>query len=67
MVMCVTGHISEISFKLSDNVKLRNIQRFRYVISPLQGEGKSLINNVPVINENFTAAWQLVNDMTMAS
>jgi hypothetical protein len=45
-----------------DNTQLSDIQRYHYLISSLQGEAKSLIENLPVTTENFHVAWQLVTD-----
>jgi diphosphomevalonate decarboxylase len=45
-----------------DNKQLFDIQRYHYLISSLQGEAKSLIQNLPVTTENFHVAWQLVTD-----
>jgi hypothetical protein len=45
-----------------DNKQLSDIQRYHYLISSLQGEAKSLIQNLPVTTENFHVSWQLVTD-----
>jgi hypothetical protein len=40
-----------------------NVQRFHNLISTLQGEAKTLIENLPVTNENFMVAGQLINQI----
>jgi hypothetical protein len=42
---------------------MSNAQRFHNLISTLQGEAKALIENLPVTNENFKVARQLINQI----
>ena len=42
------------------NTTLSNVQKFHYLISSLKEEAKALIGNLPITNENFTVAWELV-------
>lgn len=43
-----------------DNKVLSDVQKFHYLISSLKDEAKMLILNLPVTNDNFTVAWDLV-------
>ena len=42
------------------NTTLSNVQKLHYLISSLKGEAKALIGNLPITNENFKVAWELV-------
>ena len=42
------------------NRTLSNVQKLHYLISSLKGEAKVLIGNLPITNENFKVAWELV-------
>jgi hypothetical protein len=36
------------------------VQKFHYLIALLKNEGKDLVSNLQITNENFLVAWQLV-------
>ena len=42
------------------NTTLSNVQKLHNLISSLKGEAKALIGNLPITNENFKVAWELV-------
>ena len=42
------------------NKVLSNVQQFHYLIASLKNEAKDPISNLPITNENFPVAWQLV-------
>jgi hypothetical protein len=43
------------------NSKLRDVQRFQHLLSVLTEEAQQLIRNLPVTNDNFAEAWNLVS------
>jgi hypothetical protein len=43
-----------------NNQSLSNVQKFHYLISSLKAEAKSLIVNLPITNDNFEVAWDLI-------
>ena len=43
-----------------NNTALYNVKKFHYLIASLQNEGKYLISNLQITNENSLVAWQLV-------
>jgi len=58
----VTGHTPEtLQSLISYDVHMSNAQRFHNLISTLQGEATALIENLPLTNDNFTVAGQLIN------
>ena len=59
-------HCQWLNFKdtfeslIVQNTTLSNIQRFHYLVAALQGEAKALIANLPITNDNFKVAWDLI-------
>lgn len=43
-----------------NNQSLSHVQKLHYLISSLKAEAKSLIVNLPITNDNFTVAWDLI-------
>jgi hypothetical protein len=43
-----------------NNKTLLNVQKLHYLTSSLKGEAKQLISNLPITNDNFAVAWDLV-------
>lgn len=45
-----------------NNDALNDIQKFHYLISSLVGPAKLLVKNLPLTHENYTVAWNLLNE-----
>ncbi|PSN29774.1 hypothetical protein C0J52_27036 [Blattella germanica] len=45
-----------------NNHLIDNVQRLHYLLSSLQGEPKDLLDNLPICDENFDIAWNLIDE-----
>jgi hypothetical protein len=42
------------------NETVSNIERYHYLISSLEDEPRQLLQNLPITNDNFEVAWELI-------